>query len=125
MSHWNPWGKTQQSDRRWQSGAIPAGHRAQAASRSCDLGPNPPWAVIKPPRNRWDRHAFTLVEMLVVVAIVAILVALMFPALNAAREASRSTTCQNNLRQFHHGLMTHAQTHGLFCSGAKIGRAHV
>jgi len=118
MSHWYAGEKNQRADCRRQVGAAPASHQAQAASRSGDLGPNPSGAGLMPPHNRWDRQAFTLVEMLVVVAIIAILVALMFPALNAAREASRSTTCQNNLRQFHHGLMTHAQTHGLFCSGA-------
>ncbi len=63
-------------------------------------------------------RGFTLVEMLVVIVIISILLGLMFPALNAAREASRSTTCQNNLKQFYVGMLTHAQTHGKFCSGA-------
>lgn len=60
----------------------------------------------------------TLVELLVVISIIGILVALLFPAVNAARAASRQTACANNLRQFGIGLHSNASRSGAFCSGA-------
>jgi prepilin-type N-terminal cleavage/methylation domain-containing protein/prepilin-type processing-associated H-X9-DG protein len=50
-------------------------------------------------------HGFTLVELLVAIAVIGVLIGLLLPALQAAREAARFTSCNNNLRQI--GLLTH------------------
>lgn len=62
---------------------------------------------------------FTLVELLVVISIIGVLVGLLFPALSAARSASRRTTCANNLRQFGIDFQAISQNNdGKLCSGA-------
>ncbi|MGD0461864.1 MAG: DUF1559 domain-containing protein [Tepidisphaeraceae bacterium] len=57
---------------------------------------------------RRRRAAFTLVELLVVIGIIAILVAILLPALNKARQAAQETQCMSNLRQFGFGFQIYA-----------------
>lgn len=63
------------------------------------------------------RAGFTLVELLVVIAIVGVLVALLLPAVQSARETARRTECANHLKQIAIASQNHAATHGHFPTG--------
>ena len=63
---------------------------------------------------------FSLVELMVVIAIIAVLAALLLPALSRARESARNSSCKNNLRQFGMGMEEFANSdpQERLCTGA-------
>src|SRR5690242_693034 len=65
----------------------------------------------------WRRRGFTLVELLVVITIIGILMGLLLPAVNSAREAARNATCQNNIKQLGLAALNHEQAHKFYPTG--------
>ncbi|HKM52002.1 MAG TPA: DUF1559 domain-containing protein, partial [Isosphaeraceae bacterium] len=68
-------------------------------------------------RRLWQRFGFTLIELLVVVAIVGIVLALLLPAVQAARETARLLQCRNNLKQLGLAVASYESINGCLPPG--------
>lgn len=70
----------------------------------------------------YRRYALTLIELLIVIAIIGALVALVLPAISASRESSRKASCANHLRQLALGAQEHLSSRHFFPSGGWSGK---
>ena len=88
---------------------------ARRSASEAHVSPGPPWLS-----GSTASHGFTLVELLVVIAIIGILVALLLPAIQAAREAARRMSCQNNIKNLAIGVLNYENARKALPAGALV-----
>jgi prepilin-type N-terminal cleavage/methylation domain-containing protein len=106
------------------TGSITAATRVRSPE-SEHVTPKTQGTVVTPSRSANSHRGFTLIEMLVSIAIMAVIFSMMLPAIQSARESARMTYCRSNLAQLGEAFHAYHQTHGSLPSGSIDSRSPV
>ncbi len=109
------WGGRLQARRETVNKTLSQDFRPQTTRVKAGITPS---GVVARFRNRGDRSGFTLLELVVVLAVITILLGLLLPAVQYARESARSAKCISNLRQIGIGVHSHLEARQVYPSSA-------